>query len=913
MAEKEFYRLDLVIGTEGVEHTEKQVKAIDKLIEQTTRRAAALNKTRINPTARVDDRVTTPAQKIESRLDKLNRTVAKPEVKLSDRISNDLGKLKSKLSSIVKKVWKIPVTAAIAGSLALGGAAAYLGVNSVHKAMDFESELSTIQALTGATNAEMAKMQTLALKMGADTKYNALEAAQGIEELLKAGLTPAAVQAGGLEAALNLATAGGLGLADAAEIMSTALNAYKKDGMAASQAADILAGTANASATGVEELRYSLAMASAVASGVGMSFKDTNVALGLFANNGLKGSDAGTSLKTMLSNLVPKTSDAYSLFEQFNLLVTDTTASLSLLSKAGIKPASGSVTDINKALEKYVARQQGLKEGTNKATKATREFMMANNLIHSAFYDEKGNLRDLEQIAGVLQDRFGKLTNEQRQFYMNQIFGSDAIRAGTILFKEGAKGVKEFEKEMSNVTALEVAKKKMDNAAGAVEQFNGAVETLQISALLPTMPIIKRVALGAADFVEKYTPEITAAVDKMMSKAQHQMDVLAKNPEFQKADLFGKMKIAWDTVITQPLTEWWDGNGKQAVDNLADKMGTVLGVGLKGVFMGALGIFDKDDDKKSVYMSAGESAGKSFFDAFIKAFDAGAIVNKLLEAFQNMQPEWLGGNTTSTAGTIASLGFDAWLMYKLVNLVKGPTTLGKNVLDKGKNVFGKFTGKSSPPKGSTVATDVVTNTGTRTTTQAPTNTRVGSQAKYDPRYRTPTKAMNPPKEWVQPGIATLAQFLGIGSKITIGATGIAGIAGVGYNILSGGSAWENAAKDKNSIYSSVMAGRGGNGVTPEVQNQIKNDIMNQVIGSPTAKNQNKDVVKISPEQIDSIVSNLQDFKQEVKNEINVSVTPGAVQVNMPTQTIDYDEVANKVGWTVANQVRRGFQNKVAID
>jgi hypothetical protein len=90
----------------------------------------------------------------------------------------------------------------------------------------------------------------------------------------------------------------------------------------------------------------------------------------------------------------------------------------------------------------------------------------------------------------LLQNRFSKLTNEQRQYYLYQIFGSDAIRAGTILYKEGAAGVKKFQKEMASVTALQVAKEKMNNAAGAVEQFKGAVETLQISALLPTMPLI---------------------------------------------------------------------------------------------------------------------------------------------------------------------------------------------------------------------------------------------------------------------------------------------------------------------------------------------------------------------------------------------------------------------------------------
>jgi TP901 family phage tail tape measure protein len=333
----------------------------------------------------------------------------------------------------------------IVTTAAAGVAAAF---SSVNKAMDFEAQLSSIKALTGASSAEMEQMSKLALDMGAQTKYSALEAAQGIEELLKSGLTPAQVQAGGLQSALNLATAGSLGLADAAEIMSTALNAYKRDALSAEQASNILAGTANASATSVQELRYSLAMVSAVAAGVGMSFKDTNTALGLFANNGLKGSDAGTSLKTMLSNLQPTTKEQIALFK-----------------KLGLMTQSGA----------------------------------------NAFFDAKGKLKSLEEIAGILRKSLSGLTDQQRMMALETMFGADAIRAATILFNEGADGVRNFQTEMTKVSALDVAKEKMNNAAGAVEQFKGAIETLQIAALTPLMPKIRDVALAAADATERFT------------------------------------------------------------------------------------------------------------------------------------------------------------------------------------------------------------------------------------------------------------------------------------------------------------------------------------------------------------------------------------------------------------------------
>jgi TP901 family phage tail tape measure protein len=267
---------------------------------------------------------------------------------------------------------------------------------------------------------------------------------------LKAGLSPAQVQAGGLEAALNLATAGGLRLADAAEIMSTALNAFKDDGLKAADAANILAGTANASATDVQDLQYSLSQVSAVAAGVGMSFRDTNIALGLFANRGLKGSDAGTSLKTMLQNLQPQTKAQTAAFLELGLMTED---------------------------------------GANK------------------FFDASGKLKSLKDIAGILHDKLKNLTNQQRMSALQTIFGSDAIRAATILYKEGADGVQKFNKEMSKVTALDVAREKMNNASGAIEQFKGAMETLEIAVLMPLMPVIKDAANSMANFVSNLKPE----------------------------------------------------------------------------------------------------------------------------------------------------------------------------------------------------------------------------------------------------------------------------------------------------------------------------------------------------------------------------------------------------------------------
>ncbi|MHB0884175.1 phage tail tape measure protein [Paenibacillus sp. SEL1] len=341
--------------------------------------------------------------------------------------------MSSKLSKAMGGMMKFGAAAGLLGSAV--SAVAVAG-DSVKKAMDFEEQMSTIKALTGSTDAQMKQMQQLALEQGMATKYSALESAKAIEELLKAGMSTAQVQAGGLNAALNLATAGGLELTEAAETMATSLNAFKKDGLTAAQAADILAGTANSGATDVRSLGYALASAGGVADMVGVSFKDFNTAIGLMSNDGLKsGSDAGTSYKSMLMYLQPQTKKATRLFEDLGI-------------------------------------------GVGKANK----------------FFEKGKIKDLAGVADVLQQTLGKMSNQDRTATLLDIFGTDGVKAATTLYKAGSKGVKEFQRQMSNVTALQVAKEKMNNAAGAVEQLEGAIQTLQISALLPTMPMIAALA-----------------------------------------------------------------------------------------------------------------------------------------------------------------------------------------------------------------------------------------------------------------------------------------------------------------------------------------------------------------------------------------------------------------------------------
>ncbi|MFP8919927.1 phage tail tape measure protein [Megasphaera indica] len=368
-------------------------------------------------TIRAKDDATAKLQRVKTELNGLKGKAY--TVAINVKQNGDIGGMKDKLSGMAAGAMAgLPVQAA--GFAGLG----YGVFDAVKNYFDFTAQLSQIKAVTGLDAEAMDAVKEKALELGADTQFSSTEAAQGMTELLKAGVSVKDVLGDASQAALDLAAAGQLSLPEAAEIMSTAMNAFHMDD--ATHAADVLVGAANASATGVQELKYSLSAVSAVAAGVGMSFDDTNTALAVFANNGLKGSDAGTSLKTMLMNLSPQTKQATEEMQRLGLL-----------------------TD----------------EGTSK------------------FFDQEGHLRSLSDIAGLLQDHLSGLTDEEKMNALSTMFGSDAIRGGMIMLREGAKGVKDMNAAMKDITAHETAKVAMDNLRGSLLRLKSAWENLTIKLL----------------------------------------------------------------------------------------------------------------------------------------------------------------------------------------------------------------------------------------------------------------------------------------------------------------------------------------------------------------------------------------------------------------------------------------------
>ena len=181
-------------------------------------------------------------------------------------------------------------------------AAAGLGAMVV-KAANFEQAMSNVAAATHESETSMRALREAALAAGASTQFSASEAAGAIENLAKAGVATADILGGGLQGALDLAAAGQLEVADAAEFTATALTQFQLAGTEATHVADLLAAGAGKAQGEVADMALALSYAGVPAANLGVSIEETAGSIALFAKNGIIGERAGTTLRGMLSSL----------------------------------------------------------------------------------------------------------------------------------------------------------------------------------------------------------------------------------------------------------------------------------------------------------------------------------------------------------------------------------------------------------------------------------------------------------------------------------------------------------------------------------------------------------------------------------------------------------------------------------
>ena len=328
----------------------------------------------------------------------------------------------------------------LANKAALAGTAIAVGLGAAIKRFaDFDEAMSAVRANSGATGAELEQLRAAAIQLGADSQFSATEAAQGINELAKAGVNSQAILSGGLKGALDLAAAGQIEVAQAAETTASALTQFNLSGAESVHVADLLTNGANKAQGGVLDLGMALKQAGLVAAGTGLSIEETTAGLTAFAAAGLIGSDAGTSFKTMLQRLSAPSDEAKSI-----------------MSELGISA-----------------------------------------------YDAQGNFVGLASVAGQLQEGLQELTPAQRDSALATIFGSDAVRAARVLYTEGAQGIRDWTVAVSEQgAAAKQAATLTDNLNGDLERLGGALDSAFIQTGSAANGGLRTLVQGLTDVVD---------------------------------------------------------------------------------------------------------------------------------------------------------------------------------------------------------------------------------------------------------------------------------------------------------------------------------------------------------------------------------------------------------------------------
>lgn len=304
------------------------------------------------------------------------------------------------------------------GMTAAGLAVAAFGVAAVKMASDFDQQMSTVQANTGATSAQMDQLRAAAIEAGASTVYSASDSADAINDLGKAGMSVTDILTGGLSGALNLAASDGMAVGDAAEYMANALSMFHLKGSQASQVADTLAAGAGKAVGNVSDFGEALNNCGAQANSFGMNVQETTGVLALFAQNGTIGAEAGTQLNSMLMKLAAPSAEASNTMKELGI----------------------------------------------------------------SAYDAQHHFVGMAKFAGQLQKAEKGLTDEQRNQANATIFGSYAIKAANYLYEAGESGVNKWTKAVSESGyAAEQAAAKNNNLKGDLENLSGSMESLMIS------------------------------------------------------------------------------------------------------------------------------------------------------------------------------------------------------------------------------------------------------------------------------------------------------------------------------------------------------------------------------------------------------------------------------------------------
>lgn len=384
---------------------------------------------------------------VNAKLDNFNNGMDKVEQKGEQTAKNATTRL-NKIGSGLEKVGGKLTTHVSVPLVAVGTIAAKTG-------MDFEAEMSRVKAISGATGEQFKMLEDQALSLGQSTAFSASEVAEGMENLASAGFSTNEIMEA-MPGLLDLAASSGEDLATSSEIAASTLRGFGLEASKTGHVADVLAKNAAATNAAVADTGEAMKYIAPNARAAGLSLEEVTAAIGELANAGIKGSQAGTTLRSALVRLA--------------------------------KPSDPAAT----AMER----------------------------IGFTAFDSSGKMKSLATIMGELNEKTKNLTDEQKQNTIATIFGTEALSGMTVLMQGGKEGLTDLTEQFKNCdgAAKEMAETMQDNTKATIEQAGGALETASIKMLNIVAPAIKDVADGIGNLADKFSalsPETQELILKM--------------------------------------------------------------------------------------------------------------------------------------------------------------------------------------------------------------------------------------------------------------------------------------------------------------------------------------------------------------------------------------------------------------
>lgn len=316
-----------------------------------------------------------------------------------------------------------------------------VGAAAVKTATDFEAGMSEVKAISGATGSEFDALRDKAIEMGAKTKFSASDSADAFKYMAMAGWD-ASQMMDGIAGIMDLAAASGEDLATTSDIVTDALTAFGLQASDSAHFADVLAQASSKSNTNVGLMGETFKYVAPVAGALGYSIEDTAVAIGLMANSGIKGSQAGTALRSTITRLAKPVGEAKDAVEELGIGITNA----------------------------------------------------------------DGTMKPLSQTMVELREKFAGLTEEQKAQYAAMLAGQEGMSGLLAIVNASDEDFQKLTDEINNANgaAEDMADIMMDNTAGAVEQLKGALESAGILIGEKLTPYIRKLAEWITGLVEKF-------------------------------------------------------------------------------------------------------------------------------------------------------------------------------------------------------------------------------------------------------------------------------------------------------------------------------------------------------------------------------------------------------------------------